>query len=250
MTTTIATRHQTLVDATAGSLRRSYVASINADAAIELSDTDAFASLQQQWDHLSDDVYLPDERRYRTRRYGSLIARPLHDGWEFVAVPGSAFMQSAELIPLYGGRSREFAPLTPAVWSNTALQSIVMFDLEVVEQTLLLRRPFRVGLHLIRVRADHDELCAPAPEGRHRDGHRFVAMHLMNRVNCVGGESTVHHDDDAAPFFATTLRQPLDTLFVDDVAIQHAVSPIGAFRMAPAHRDMLLVDFDEYDDGP
>jgi hypothetical protein len=100
-----------------------------------------------------------------------------------------------------------------------------------------------VGLHLIRVLADSGRGVAPAPEGRHSDGHAWIAMHLIGRHDCTGGTSSVYRPGEDVPFLVTTMQEPLDTVIVDDRRVEHEVSPIRAAGPG-GRRDILLVDID------
>jgi hypothetical protein len=100
-----------------------------------------------------------------------------------------------------------------------------------------------VGLHLIRVLADGGQGVAPAPEGRHSDGHAWIAMHLMGRHHCTGGTSSVYRSGEDVPFLVTTMHQTMDTVVVDDRRVEHEVSPILAAGPG-GRRDILLVDID------
>ncbi len=58
---------------------------------------------------------------------------------------------------------------------------------------------FEVGLHQIRVLATPDAPGRPTPEGRHRDGHDFIGMHLIGRVNCAAASRSSTAKDSRRP---------------------------------------------------
>jgi hypothetical protein len=88
----------------------------------------------------------------------------------------------------------------------------------------------------------------PTPEGRHRDGHDYVAMHLIRRVRCGGGETLIYPRGGAKVLARTTLSDPLDSVLVDDGAVDHEVTPL-AVDGGPGYRDVLLVTFESPRDG-
>ena len=96
---------------------------------------------------------------------------------------------------------------------------------------------------MVRVIAASDEQVAPAPEGRHRDGHSYIAMHLIGRRNCTGGVSRVYQGRAPQPCLVTTMLEPLDTVVIDDRRVEHEVSPIQS-TLGRGERDILLVDID------
>ena len=205
----------------------------------------ALAGLRAAWDDLPRDEHLADGGAWRLRRYGRFSATPDGDGHRLDVLPERPFQQSAELIPLYRGEARRFAPVLAATMANRALLALVGHDLELVARVEGGRRPAVVGLHLIRVMAAGAGDVAPAPEGRHRDGHAWIAMHLLGRDGCEGGTSRVYRPGEAEPFLVTTMERELDTVVVDDRRVEHEVSRLRAGEPGRAgRRDILLVDID------
>jgi hypothetical protein len=216
-----------------------------ADLRGELRDVDpggqALAALRAAWEDLPRDEHLADRGAWRRRRYGRLLATP--DGG-LTSLPDQPFRQAAELIPLYRGQARRFAPVGQPTLANPALLALLRHDLDLVTRVEGGPRQAVVGLHLIRVLADGGADVAPAPEGRHSDGHAWIAMHLIGRRHCTGGTSSVYRAGEADPFLVTTMLQELDTVVVDDRRVEHEVSPIRAERGHTGTRDVLLVDID------
>ncbi len=198
------------------------------------------AAVSGYWDELDRDDTLFDGGTYRFRRYGRLRAHADAAGrWSFSLLPHAAFRQSAEHLPDYGGQERIFGPIPPETLTHPVLLALVSTDLAIVEASGSGTPDWEVGLHMIRVVAAQGVPGQPTPEGRHRDGHDFIGMHLMRREHCVGGESTVYRGGDEQ--VRVTLDQCLDSLVVADALITHAVSPIKADG-GTGVRDMLLVD--------
>ena len=52
-------------------------------------------------------------------------------------------------------------------------------------------------------------------------------------------------DRDYDILFKGVLQSPLDSLYLDDRALLHYTSPISPQTVEPAHRDMLLVSYDQ-----
>jgi hypothetical protein len=223
-------------------LRRRGFVNIEAPAFPDPPAPEALAALASTWDDLAPDTALLDGGRYRLRRYGRLRAR-LHDGTVRLTRLGhAAFRQDTN--PLYRGRSRLFEPMRPGTLADPALRRLVAFDVAVGEA----RTPigdWEVGLHQVRIVARGGDVGRPTPEGRHRDGHLYVGMHMLDRRDCEGGVSIVETSDGTTVEF--TLERRLDTVVVEDAAVTHEVTPIrAAGTSAEGHRDMLLVDLNPY----
>lgn len=202
--------------------------------------------LADAWQHLPLDLYLGPGQDYRYRRYGTLhVERKGRGRYDVELGEATPFVQSAELIPMYKGQPRELPPASRHVLTHKALRHLLALDLEIIASS----RPSetssaQVGVHLIRVIARPGHSSAPAPERRHRDGHDYVAMHLVKRDPALrGGESKVYALEATVPFLTTTLSSPLEALVVDDNRVEHDVTPVSTAGES-AFRDMLLIDFD------
>ncbi|WP_162929328.1 2OG-Fe dioxygenase family protein [Streptomyces sp. YIM 130001] len=194
------------------------------------------------WEHLPRDETVTGGV-VRERRYGRLMASRGPTGqWSFAPLPHRAFQQTAEHIPLYDGQARMFSPIPESTLTDPALTELIGIDLAVVAAAAPQLSRAEVGLHQIRVLATPDAPGSPTPEGRHRDGHDFIGMHLMGRVHCAGGESVIHRD--GLPQTRMTLTDRLDSLVVSDTRITHEVTPTVADGTTGV-RDMLLVDINE-----
>jgi len=221
--------------------RRGYVL-VEASAFPDPPAGPTLAALAATWDDLAPDTALVDGGRYRRRRYGRLRARVSGGAVRLTRLGHAEFRQDTN--PLYRGRARRFEPMRAATLAHPALRRLVTFDVTVGEA----RRSvgdWEVGLHQVRIVARGGDVGRPTPEGRHRDGHLFVGMHLMARHDCDGGVSIVESSDGTVSEF--TLARPLDTVVVEDAAVTHEVTPIHATPgKAEGVRDMLLVDLNPY----
>jgi hypothetical protein len=207
---------------------------------------EALSWLRPRWSELEPDAYLPGRATYRRRRYGRLSAEPQADGsTRITALPETPFVQSSETIPLYKGKARRFAPIDPATLTAGPLLALLRLDLGVV--TAVEPGTYEVGVHMVLVAVTPERVELPAPEGRHQDGHSFVAMHLIKRESCTGGTSLIFRPGELDPVAEMTLSDELDTLIINDRRVEHDVTPVGALT-SQGTRDMLVVDFDPADD--
>lgn len=198
-------------------------------------------SFTRLWDELGPDTELWDGGCYRSRRYGRLRAVPSLSGHVFTPMPHAPFCQNAAYLPGYQGRQRHFAPIPPEVLSCPAITGLVGIDLAIVQDLVPAGSQWIIGLHMIRIVAEPGAPGLPTPEGRHRDGHDFIGMHLISRSDCVGGESVIYRD--GLPSYRTSLATRLDSLLVDDAVLTHEVTPIAAAGGDKSGtRDMVIVD--------
>ncbi|MCX4820762.1 2OG-Fe dioxygenase family protein [Streptomyces sp. NBC_01142] len=207
---------------------------------LSADELDAFSRF---WNDLPLDEALIDGGKYRYRRYGRLRVEIGGDGPEFEVLPHKTFRQDG--IPLWKGADREFAPIEEKALLHPGMTALVGFDTELAT-TISGQRSWELGIHQIRMVARRDEVGLPTPEGRHRDGHCYIGMHLIRREDCIGGESTVYPENGEAA--RLTLTDPLDSIFVDDRLVTHEVSPTQAVSETGI-RDMLLVDINPLGGG-
>ncbi|MEV4638750.1 2OG-Fe dioxygenase family protein [Actinoplanes sp. NPDC049548] len=229
--------HRPIIDRHAERIRKTGHAVLSRpDFGLELPD-DTVARFRGFWDDLPLDDQMADGGVYRERRFGRILATVRDGAIDTEVLEHSSFRQEADIIPFWGGKERTFAPAGPDILLHPVMRALVGFDVSVAA----VLRPVRtwvVNVHLVRIVARAGAPGLPTPEGRHRDGHEFVAMHLLRR-ECEGGESIVHADPQPVRL---TLREPFDSLMVDDARLTHEVTPIAGRGDGDGVRDMLLVD--------
>ena len=217
---------------------------------LRAADLRVSAELRQSWlsltidfANLPADEFLPGGARYRSRRYGRFRFSPTSGA--LARLPHEDYFQSADINQVTGGIARRFAPLTDTTFDNAFLRELIRFD---YSQFPLAERAQReadweVHAHLIRVSADLNTRGQPTPEGIHRDGAAFVAVHLAERVNALGGEVSIY-DDARRPLSTFRLEAALDSYLFNDALLWHAVEPIRPAASAHgAIRSILTFDF-------
>ena len=160
-------------------------------------------------------------------------------------LPDGSYYQSRENNSYAGGIERHFAPLPDSAADNQFLEELIRFDFaQLPIDDDRAREIWRVDVHFFRVVGRADEAGEPSPEGIHRDGEEFGAIHLFQRRNVAGGVNTVY-DIDGQLLASLTLQDPLDSLILWDPHTLHAVSPIRPeVANKPAIRDTLIMGFD------
>jgi hypothetical protein len=190
------------------------------------------------WDDLPPDQYIKPPHPGRFRRYGAFRFDRSSDSLE--PLPTVPFFQSTELNSYAGGIHRLFAPLAETTPHNAVLRATLYAGLAAFVDLDDTRR-WDIGVHQIRVLGRSDQPGSPTPEGNHRDGFDFVAMHIVNRRNVTGGETILQVDGNES---RALLLEPLETVFVDDRRCYHGASPISPTDPAElAVRDTLIVTY-------
>ena len=207
------------------------------------------AELRQDWLSLSIDYsdlpadeFLPDGGRYRFRRYGRYSLAP--GTGALTRLSHEDYYQSADINRVTGGYVRRFAPLLDTTFDNAFLQELIRFDFHQfpLEESLL-SGEWEVHAHLIRVRANASEQGQPTPEGIHRDGAEYVAVHLAELVNAYGGGVSIYNDSQQL-LSSFRLERVFDSYLFHDASLWHEAAPIRP--SAPEHaaiRSILTFDF-------
>jgi hypothetical protein len=198
--------------------------------------------LCEDWDYLEPDQYLQGGVQFRLRRYGRFRWSAVED--DLTAIPNEPYFQPREENSYAGGIARSFAPLVPDTVANSFLHALVRSTFACLPVAGdWLRHAWEVRIHQIRIVALPGEPGLPAPEGIHQDGTDFLTLHLVRRRNVEGAETTIY-DLQRRPIWQDTMREPLDSLILEDPRILHGVTPVhSADGRTPGTRDMLGVDF-------
>lgn len=201
---------------------------------------------QELWRRLPPDEFMAAGQHGRFRRYGRVRLDCIQDGMELTVLPPAPFQQAAEIMPLHGGRRRTFAPISDEILTSTVMH-LAITRAAMLAHSVTGKKCFHVGIHMIRVCAYGKDASIVTPEGMHRDGHDLVAMHLISRNGCEGGQSLIYGPDDCVTRLCLT--DPGESIVLDDRRVQHEVEPVRALN-GSGHRDVLLLDFDEPGDAP
>ncbi len=203
---------------------------------------DAFAA---SWERLEIDGFMADGGRYRRRRHANFTARwgaPGH-----VRGPHRPHFQETAHNALNGGRDRWFAPIEDAVAAGPTLTALLDCGRGLAD-ALFPGQDWFVEVHQFRIEAIAGTPGYPTPEGVHQDGVDTVLIGLVARTNLVGGETLVAGPDQAGPDQADpdlarfTLRDRLDTAFLNDRRVRHGVTPVRPADPAlPSCRDVLVI---------
>ncbi len=201
----------------------------------------------ESWNHLDLDKYMKEGDNYRYRKFGRFNYDD-HTG-HVEPVLESSFFQSKSINSYAGEIDRKFSHLDDSIYKNRFLHYIIATSLHhFIETYNLKEKKWDVTLHQFRIVATHDASGLPTPEGIHRDGHKFVSMHMIKRKNIEGGVSALYNlNKDKVT--EITLKRAMDSLFINDEKLLHSVSPILAKNNEESYRDILVIDYNTADDS-
>lgn len=215
-------------------------------AELNLSDEDrrGWEELSTSWDRLAPDRYFGavDTSCHRVRRYRDFTFVPRKGLLE--PLPPVPYFQSLRQNVYAGGIERRFSAVEASVWTSPFFCALVAHDFAAFPiEPSLLDAAWTVHVHQIRIVAGPQATTPVTPEGVHSDGYPFAAVHLVDRVDVTGGESTVY-DGSGRPLATASFEEPLDSLFFLDRDMKHYVTPItGCHPTRPGRRSILAVSF-------
>ncbi len=196
------------------------------------------------------DPHLFDGEGERRRRYARFVVDPTRRRLEIFK--HDLFFQEKKFDQLYGDIHRSFAPMTVEEYGNDFFKALVIESyLALPLHDSLKEEPFEVSAHMIRIEATPDSKTGrPAPEGIHRDGYHFGSIHLMRRENVQGADNHVY-DLNKQLVDQRRLEKPMDSIYFDDAAIFHGVSPfVPDNPRQRATRDMLILLYQPLSESP
>ncbi|MBS7422900.1 MULTISPECIES: 2OG-Fe dioxygenase family protein [Pseudomonas syringae group] len=194
--------------------------------------------LRASWDDLERDPYMADGGAYRSRRYSEFEIDPCRNN--LLVLPHVPFTQSLDFNYLNGGIDRNYLPITEQTIENPVFRQILM-SCAVVLESLHPATRWRAQVFQNRIWARPSEKGNPTPEGVHRDGVDYVLTLLGNRYQIEGGESFTYLADRHTKVAATTLADPGEFIFLDDVRMSHGVTPITCtYPEQEGYRDVLV----------
>lgn len=193
------------------------------------------------WSTLEKDAYMRDGGEYRRRRHA--VFRSFDGGIQ--RQPDRPHYQAKAFNHLNGGIDRQFASVTSDVASDPLTLKILTAFLPAFEGCRgdVSAPAWAIEMHQFRIEVTGQDYGLPTPEGMHRDGVDWVVMMLVSRENVAGGLTTIV-DDTGSAVAQLQMRQPMETIVVDDHRLQHGVSPITAVDPAlVGFRDILVATY-------
>lgn len=209
----------------------------------------ALVKLQKCWDSLEYDPFYGEQEptSYRSRRYTEFDFTP--STGKLRPRPHVPYVQSPEMNSYAGGKARHFGAISADAYENPLLQELVTYNFslfpinpEFLEIAAQRNYDWICQIHIMRIVVGAGQTTAITPEGIHSDGYPFAGLHLINKVNVQGGETTIYSYDEI-PLANTTFSQPLDSLWLEDRDLKHSVTDIASGEVGDGFRDILAISF-------
>ncbi len=192
--------------------------------------------LFDSFDLLPMDNYLQGD--FRRRRFSWFTSSPQG----LVKLPHKLFYQAEK----YEGRPdiyRQYDEIDNSIISHPSFKSIIDCFISATDINM---RNTPVEVHQIRILCGNDIQGNPSPEGVHRDGCHYLGIFVIRRDNIVGGENSIHLEQDGDALLEVTL-QPGQFIFCDDEKVMHnAKSIMVAEGHSSAFRDIFVLTAGEH----
>jgi hypothetical protein len=195
---------------------------------------------KKSWDNLWLDTFMRDGGKYRYRRYSVFTWRSQFN--KLIIEEKQPHYQSLDYNHLNGDIDRHFELFEDLTISNPIFNNIMTFCLLVLSN-IHKNQDWHIEAHQHRIVAQHGQIGLPTPEGIHQDGRDYVMIMFIGKKGIKGGKTTIY-DNNQKPLLNLTLKNPSETILLNDRQMMHGVSPIKLCRNSfEGTRDVLVITF-------
>ncbi|WED25929.1 2OG-Fe dioxygenase family protein [Vibrio sp. DW001] len=188
--------------------------------------------LSSYFDDLPADKYVDSDHRYRS--YAQFQA----GNTGLVRLPHSTFTQSSEFNRVVGDVERDFAEMDNEMVQTPCFQHILK---SFMQRTGTDKDNSVVHVHQIRVTCKSDATSAPAPEGIHQDGYRFVGIFCVQRKNIAGGFTQIFVSPvEQHPHLNTVLEENQFVILNDSRFFHHISETLSSEAGEKGVRDVFV----------
>lgn len=188
--------------------------------------------LSSYFDNLPADKYVDSHHRFRS------YARFQAENNQLVRLPHSTFLQSSKFNRVVGDIERDFAEMDNEMVNTPHFQHILK---SFMQRTGTDKDHSIVDVHQIRVTCDSDATSAPAPEGIHQDGYRFVGIFCVQRKNIAGGFTQIFASQvDQHPHLNTVLEENQFVILNDSRFFHHISETLSSKTGKEGVRDVFV----------
>lgn len=192
------------------------------------------------------DIYAKEGTRYRTLNRFVLLKINSEEALLQPVPSDFPYSQGAEYNLELGGIARDYRQGAIATSKNIVLQEIFSAfapGLLRVASFPVAFTKLQINVHHIRYAAFAGSPSRNSPPGYHKDGERFISVHLLDRRHLCGGINRIANNSrkQVAEF---TLRQPGESFLIDDEKVWHSVDEMTVAEGEElGTRDILLIDY-------
>ncbi|MCW5251168.1 MULTISPECIES: 2OG-Fe dioxygenase family protein [unclassified Streptomyces] len=197
---------------------------------------DVAPDILPSYDDCPVDEYMGNGTRFKRFTQYRLRARD-DDNWSFERLPHRDYTTYKKFNAVGGGIRRVYEPIqvdfTPLIRAG-----ISGLGLDRSED-------WQINVHQNRTRAEDGRPGPLTPEGVHHDGHEFVMIGILNKVNVAGAVTRLWNPGADEPFWSGTL-EPGKAVLLDDRALAHDVTDVRSADGGPGHRDIVIIAFSRW----
>ncbi|NES46298.1 2OG-Fe dioxygenase family protein [Moorena sp. SIO2C4] len=192
------------------------------------------------WNHLVTDPYIEGDHKFRQRRYSNII---FHRNSE-IEYLRSTYFQGERFNRLFGGQSRIFEKIDDNLLTDPIFIDLINYDFcFLLKHGLITSKEYNMGIHQIRTLTTAQNTGRVTPEGIHKDGHPFFAIHFINKSQITGGTTKIY-DNNLKLIEEINLSNFGETIFVLDTLVYHGVTDIKPLPGSDkGFRDVLIIEF-------
>ena len=191
----------------------------------------------ESYDSCPVDPYMGNGTRYKRFAQYRLYPVAAEDSWGFERLEHRDYTTFKKFNPVAGGIRRTYEPievdLTPLISLGAAGLGLDRSE------------DWQVNVHQNRSRAQLGAAAPLTPEGVHHDGHEFVMIAVLRKVNVAGAQTRLWNPGEDTPFWTGTLEER-QAVLLDDRAIAHDVTDVRSANGQLAHRDIVIVAFSRW----
>ncbi|NEQ17175.1 MAG: 2OG-Fe dioxygenase family protein, partial [Moorea sp. SIO3E2] len=177
---------------------------------------------------------------FRQRRYSNII---FHRNSE-IEYLRSTYFQGERFNRLFGGQSRIFEKIDDNLLTDPIFIDLINYDFcFLLKHGLITSKEYNMGIHQIRTLTTAQNTGRVTPEGIHKDGHPFFAIHFINKSQITGGTTKIY-DNNLKLIEEINLSNFGETIFVLDTLVYHGVTDIKPLPGSDkGFRDVLIIEF-------
>lgn len=191
----------------------------------------------ESYDSCPVDEYMGNGTRHKRFAQYRLHPADSSDSWEFERLEHRDYTAFKKFNPVGGGMRRTYEPIEV---DFTPLISLAIAGLELDRS-----EDWQINVHQNRSCAEAETPAPLTPEGVHKDGHEFVMIAVLRKVNVAGALTRLWVPGEDKPFWTGTLEER-QAVLLDDRAIAHDVTDVQTANGEPAHRDIVIVAFSRW----
>lgn len=192
------------------------------------------------YDKCPVDEFMGHGTRYKRFSQYRLSPVPRDDqGWSFDRLPHRDYTAFKKFNPVGGGMRRTYEPIE-ADFTQLIADGADGLELDRSED-------WQLNVHQNRSRAEPGHPAPLTPEGVHHDGHEFVMIAVLRKVNVGGAQTRLWKPGANEPFWRGTL-EARQAVLLDDRAVAHDVTEVLCADGGTGYRDILIVAFSRWNE--